>query len=248
MKKIKNLLNVLKKTSYFKMSLIGMIMLSFLSISCINKKDFFFKAMHDTYVNPYFLTVVFLIFICNAIFLAKCFFKNSAYIIRKKNLSNYLKTMSAYNLVIDLYSFLILLGFTAICVFLRVSAKIDIFEIYKYNINYFVYLVFYFVRTFIIIFLFINMINYIFLLPKKYYNIIYIVICVLAVVLVVYPYNYSVVTLGDFHIFIGYYLIPLEYSSFSLELLFSVGIIMILYSCNIIIDNLFEKFIRGYNV
>ena len=89
--------------------------------------------MHDTYVNPYFLTVVFLIFICNAIFLAKCFFKNAAYIIRKKNLSNYLKTMSAYNLVIDLYSFLILLGFTAICVFLRVSAKIDIFEIYKYN-------------------------------------------------------------------------------------------------------------------
>ena len=67
------------------MSLIGMIMLSFLSISCINKKDFFFKAMHDTYVNPYFLTVVFLIFICNAIFLAKCFFKNAAYIIRKKN-------------------------------------------------------------------------------------------------------------------------------------------------------------------
>ena len=92
------------------------------------------------------------------------------------------------------------------------------------------------------------MINYIFLLPKKYYNIIYIVICVLAVVLVVYPYNYSVVTLGDFHVFIGYYLIPLEYSSFSLELLFSVGIIIILYSCNIIIDNLFEKFIRGYNV
>ena len=160
MKKIKNLLNVFRKTSYFKMSLIGMIMLSFLSISCINKKDFFFKAMHDTYVNPYFLTVVFLIFICNAIFLAKCFFKNAAYIIRKKNLSNYLKTMSAYNLVIDLYSFLILLGFTAICVFLRVSAKIDIFEIYKYNINYFVYLVFYFVRTFIIIFLFTNMINF----------------------------------------------------------------------------------------
>ena len=44
MKKIKNLLNVFRKTSYFKMSLIGMIMLSFLSISCINKKDFFFKG------------------------------------------------------------------------------------------------------------------------------------------------------------------------------------------------------------
>ena len=84
------------------MSLIGMIMLSFLSISCINKKDFFFKAMHDTYVNPYFLTVVFLIFICNAIFLAKFFFKNAAYIIRKE--INGLRKDDAVEQVLNLFA------------------------------------------------------------------------------------------------------------------------------------------------
>lgn len=194
--------------------------------------------------NGYYNMLIFIIILLNTINLYKIFEKNNLYIIRFKTKKEYLKklisnTLFSNGLILLLIYIFAIIGLNVFC-----SSSSGIGVIEKYNMINWIYLIFYIIRSFVLIQI-ISVIN-ILLLKIIDSKLLLLLNFLLYGIIISYPYaaNIEINTAFNIPLFIGEYFTLYKYEYFTLELLCSTLYIGLLILIIGLLFNVVERFMK----
>lgn len=225
---MKKSLLIISKSRYFKLIFLCLLPLSLLALGTIDKKNNVILGIGNSFGYYLFLIFLELLFISNIIYLNRQLFNNSTYIIRFKSRREALDNSRYLGMIINTLLFIIIGILVTIIVFLRVNDKsvgswteVLILEVFI-------------IRSLILLLLISDLVNYLYLFRSKK---------------LIYGYIFLIVWLFFFHddIFIKsldvfYYLEHYRlFDSLFLNIIYSLGIISVSYTINMIVRSNFFK-------
>lgn len=222
---MKKSLLIISKSRYFKLIFLCLLPLSLLALGTIDKKNNVILGIGNSLGYYLFLIFLELLFISNIIYLNRQLFSNSTYIIRFKSRREALDNSRYLGMIINTLLFIIIGILVTIIVFLRVNDKsvgswteVLILEVFI-------------IRSLILLLLISDLVNYLYLFRSKK---------------LIYGYIFLIVWLFFFHddIFIKsldvfYYLEHYRlFDSLFLNIIYSLGIISVSYTINMIVRSI----------
>lgn len=222
---MKKSLLIISKSRYFKLIFLCLLPLSLLALGAIDKKNNVILGIGNSLGYYLFLIFLELLFISNIIYLNRQLFSNSTYIIRFKSRREALDNSRYLGMIINTLLFIIIGILVTIIVFFRVNDKsvgswteVLILEVFI-------------IRSLILLLLISDLINYLYLFRSKK---------------LIYGYIFLIVWLFFFHddIFIKsldvfYYLEHYRlFDSLFLNIIYSLGIISVSYTINMIVRSI----------
>lgn len=230
MKNIKYKLNLLKpifKTSKSKIVFLGIILLNIYAISNMDFRMGYYEAVVDSISMQSYVSFLLLLVFLNTYNTYIQFEKNLPYIMRFETKEKYyrelLKLIIIMNTIIILSSFILSL----IGIRLLNNYMINI-NYYYYDIPMYVYMIFNFIKIFILIQL-INFIGlFIYMITGKFIGIV--VTTFIALIPLIWDYKiHSINQFKDIYWFWGYYLLFLQYNNFIFEVSVTISFILLLF-------------------
>lgn len=226
---IRNIRKYFKKIKYFKLLMIFIATIFSVSLGAIDKNLSIIKGINDVLGYNLIICIFLSIFISNILFLNKNLFNNYSYVLRFKNknevLNNNISTSNFVNLIFYLEAIVIIV----IASFIRVTSK-------TIEITSLLHLLVYIVKYFILLLLLSNIVNYLYLLKNK--KIIAIYFFILVVILI----TNLLIPLPDYINIFNYLYNGNLFDSLFLDFIFSLGIISVYYSANLIVRKLCIKY------
>ena len=222
---MKKSLLIISKSRYFKLIFLCLLPLSLLALGTIDKKNNVILGIGNSFGYYLFLIFLELLFISNIIYLNRQLFNNSTYIIRFKSRREALDNSRYLGMIINTLLFIIIGILVTIIVFLRVNDKsvgswteVLILEVFI-------------IRSLILLLLISDLVNYLYLFRSKK---------------LIYGYIFLIVWFFFFHddIFIKsldvfYYLEHYRlFDSLFLNIIYSLGIISVSYTINMIVRSI----------
>lgn len=226
---IKDIKKYLKSLKYFKIILVFIIAIFSLSLGTIDKKASIITGVNSALSYNLIIFILLSVFISNILFLNRNLFNNYSYILRFKDKNTVLNNNIAISNFINFKFYLEAIIVIFIAVFIKVSNKtIEIIPSF--------YLLIYIVRYFSLMSLLTNVVNYLYLLKNKkiivFYSLLLIAILITNCLTIIPDY---------FNIF--YYLYNSNlFNSLFLDFIFTLGIISVYYSINLIVRKLCIKY------
>ena len=219
----------LKQIKYFKLMIIFIAVIFSISLGAINKNASIIEGINSVLSYNLIICIVLSIFMSNILFLNKNLFNNYSYILRFKDKNRVLNNNISMSYLINLGFYLAIVTVIVIASFIRVINKtVEVMPL--------LHLLLYIMRYFSLIFLLSNIVNYLHLLKNKKITVIYYLI--LIVILIT---NFLIPIPNYINIF--YYLYNgTFFNSLFLEFIFSLGIISVYYSINLIVRKLCIKY------
>lgn len=219
----------LKQIKYFKLMIIFIAVIFSISLGAINKNASIIEGINSVLSYNLIICIVLSIFMSNILFLNKNLFNNYSYILRFKDKNRVLNNNISMSYLINLGFYLAIVTVIVIASFIRVINKtVEVMPL--------LHLLLYIMRYFSLIFLLSNIVNYLYLLKNKKITVIYYLI--LIVILIT---NFLIPIPNYINIF--YYLYNgTFFNSLFLEFIFSLGIISVYYSINLIVRKLCIKY------
>lgn len=224
-----SIIKYLKQIKYFKLMIIFIAGIFSISLGAINKNASIIEGINSVLSYNLIICIVLSIFMSNILFLNKNLFNNYSYILRFKDKNRVLNNNISMSYLINLGFYLAIVTVIVIASFIRVINKtVEVMPL--------LHLLLYIMRYFSLIFLLSNIVNYLYLLKNKKITVIYYLI--LIVILIT-----NFLTPIPDYINIFYYLYNgTFFSSLFLEFIFSLGIISVYYSINLIVRKLCIKY------
>lgn len=219
----------LKQIKYFKLMIIFIAVIFSISLGAINKNASIIEGINSVLSYNLIICIILSIFMSNILFLNKNLFNNYSYILRFKDKNRVLNNNISMSYLINLGFYLAIVTVIIIASFIRVINKtVEVMPL--------LHLLLYIMRYFSLIFLLCNIVNYLYLLKNKKITVIYYLI--LIVILIT---NFLIPIPNYINIF--YYLYNgTFFNSLFLEFIFSLGIISVYYSINLIVRKLCIKY------
>ena len=219
----------LKQIKYFKLMIIFIAVIFSISLGAINKNASIIEGINSVLSYNLIICIILSIFMSNILFLNKNLFNNYSYILRFKDKNRVLNNNISMSYLINLGFYLAIVTVIIIASFIRVINKtVEVMPL--------LHLLLYIMRYFSLIFLLSNIVNYLYLLKNKKITVIYYLI--LIVILIT---NFLIPIPNYINIF--YYLYNgTFFNSLFLEFIFSLGIISVYYSINLIVRKLCIKY------
>ena len=222
--KYKILIETISKTSIFKTTLLFSIIVCFYGISLSNYINDYFTSILIPFSFSYFNMMFFILLFINTVNSCNVIRKNYNYIIRLENRNNYIKNIIVVNLIMNLIWILI---FTMIFIGMLSMFKLETLSIYNidgYNINVIIYTIFYIIRYYI----FASIISLIF---SCFYTAterksIYIIVLLFITGFLIGNSSFEVI--NKFQLLPWKYYETIKYTSFNLELIYSILYFIIL--------------------
>lgn len=224
-----SIIKYLKQIKYFKLMIIFIVVIFSISLGAINKNASIIEGINSVLSYNLIICIVLSIFMSNILFLNKNLFNNYSYILRFKDKNRVLNNNISMSYLINLGFYLAIVTVIVIASFIRVINKtVEVMPL--------LHLLLYIMRYFSLIFLLSNIVNYLYLLKNKKITVIYYLI--LIVILIT---NFLIPIPNYINIF--YYLYNgTFFNSLFLEFIFSLGIISVYYSINLIVRKLCIKY------
>lgn len=224
-----SIIKYLKQIKYFKLMIIFIAGIFSISLGAINKNASIIEGINSVLSYNLIICIVLSIFMSNILFLNKNLFNNYSYILRFKDKNRVLNNNISISYLINLGFYLAIVIVIVIASFIRVINKtIEVMPL--------LYLLLHIVRYFNLVFLLSNIVNYLYLLKNKKITVIYYLILIVILI------TNFLIPIPDY-INIFYYLYNgTFFSSLFLEFIFSLGIISVYYSINLIVRKLCIKY------
>ena len=219
----------LKQIKYFKLMIIFIAVIFSISLGAINKNASIIEGINSVLSYNLIICIVLSIFMSNILFLNKNLFNNYSYILRFKDKNRVLNNNISMSYLINLGFYLAIVTVIVIASFIRVINKtVEVMPL--------LHLLLYIMRYFSLIFLLSNIVNYLYLLKNKKITVIYYLILIVILI------TNFLIPIPDY-INIFYYLYNgTFFNSLFLEFIFSLGIISVYYSINLIARKLCIKY------
>lgn len=219
----------LKQIKYFKLMIIFIAVIFSISLGAINKNASIIEGINSVLSYNLIICIVLSIFMSNILFLNKNLFNNYSYILRFKDKNRVLNNNISMSYLINLGFYLAIVTVIVIASFIRVINKtVEVMPL--------LHLLLYIMRYFSLIFLLSNIVNYLYLLKNKKITVIYYLILIVILI------TNFLIPIPDY-INIFYYLYNgTFFNSLFLEFIFSLGIISVYYSINLIVRKLCIKY------
>lgn len=224
-----SIIKYLKQIKYFKLMIIFIVVIFSISLGAINKNASIIEGINSVLSYNLIICIVLSIFMSNILFLNKNLFNNYSYILRFKDKNRVLNNNISMSYLINLGFYLAIVTVIVIASFIRVINKtVEVMPL--------LHLLLYIMRYFSLIFLLSNIVNYLYLLKNKKITIIYYLILIVILI------TNFLIPIPDY-INIFYYLYNgAFFNSLFLEFIFSLGIISVYYSINLIVRKLCIKY------
>lgn len=224
-----SIIKYLKQIKYFKLMIIFIAGIFSISLGAINKNASIIEGINSVLSYNLIICIILSIFMSNILFLNKNLFNNYSYILRFKDKNRVLNNNISMSYLINLGFYLAIVTVIVIASFIRVINKtVEVMPL--------LHLLLYIMRYFSLIFLLSNIVNYLYLLKNKKITVIYYLILIAILI------TNFLIPIPDY-INIFYYLYNgTFFSSLFLEFIFSLGIISVYYSINLIVRKLCIKY------
>ncbi len=183
----------------------------------------FFNGLYSIYNSPWYNAILFLCLFVNTLNICDLYKKNYSVIIRHKTKKNHHAEMFGILLISNILVFILSLMLTCIPLFFKYLGDFSINTSIN-GINVLLYLIYHLCRYTIIISLLSLIIYCIFVLINSISSLLFSIL--LALSLIMYPISYTIET--HFKIFFGYYLLFPQYENMTLDIHYSLLLILIL--------------------
>lgn len=229
MKKDLRLIISLLQNIRFKITIMIMCLLTFMSLGTITNKMTMVEGIYNVMTWEYFIMILLFLFLFNTYNIYTEITKNYFFLIRVKNNKEFFNKISKFIFISNLIIYLIIIILVIISAVLKTGMNLEIDNYKIYNISNLLYLIFHIIRSYFIL----NMINIILIsiykLIKEELTLLIAGILPLSIVITspfIIPKRIN--TVFKLPLYYGEYFIQNNYGSFTFEICMSILFISIL--------------------